>query len=77
MHAFLEMFGACEANLKTFYNWFLHLSFDVMTSRGGGRFSAKFRVGVCCPQFQNGTVGKTNFCENDSLARLISPSKVP
>ena len=23
----------------------------------GGRVSAKFRVGVCRPQFQNGTVG--------------------
>ena len=24
---------------------------------GGGGFSAKFRAGVCRPQFQNGTVG--------------------
>ena len=24
---------------------------------GGGGFSAKFQVGVCHPQFQNGTVG--------------------
>ena len=32
-----------------------------------GGFSAKFRAGVCCPQFRNGTVGQTNFSENDTL----------
>ena len=42
--------------------------------QGGGLLSAKFRVGVCHPQFQNGTVGYTNVCKNDTLglARLIS-----
>ena len=34
--------------------------------REAGGFSAKFWVAVCRPQFQNGTVGKTTFCENDT-----------
>ena len=33
----------------------------------GGPFLAKFWVRVCRPQFQKGTVGLTNFCENDTL----------
>ena len=36
---------------------------------GGGGFSAKFRVRVCRRQFQNGTVGKANFCEYDTLGK--------
>ena len=32
--------------------------------------SAKFYVGVCHPQLQNGTVDKTNFCKNDSYPWL-------
>ena len=30
-------------------------------------FSDKSQVGVCCPQFRNGTVGWTNLYENDTL----------
>ena len=33
-----------------------HFPVNVHSCTGGG-FSAKFRVGVCRPQFQNGTVG--------------------
>ena len=29
----------------------------------------KLRVGVCRPQFQNVTVGWTNFCSNDTLGQ--------
>ena len=43
---------------------------------GGGGFSAKFRLEGGRPQFQNVTVGSTNFCENDTLARLIFHSEV-
>ena len=33
------------------------LSSGTVTEGGGRAFSAKFRVGVCRPHFQNGTVG--------------------
>ena len=32
-----------------------------------GGFAAKFQVGVHVAQFQNGPIGNTNFCENDTL----------
>ena len=41
----------------------------------GGGLLATFRVGVCRPQLQNGTVGQTNFYNNDTT--LISTKMIP
>ena len=44
---------------------------------GGGGFSAKFRLGVCRPQFQMEPLARPIFVKMIPLARLISPLKVP
>ena len=46
--------------LSTKLSWHLECT-------GGGGFPTKFRIGVCCTLFQNGTVGYTNFCANHIL----------
>ena len=42
-----------------------------------GGFSAKFRVGVCRPQFKMGPLARPIVVKMIPLARLISQSKVP
>ena len=42
-----------------------------MTQPRGGGFSAKFQVGVCCPQFQNVAVGSLyNISDIDGIKYL-------
>ena len=59
-------------------DWFKPDEFSCLTHGGGGGFSAKFRVGVCRPQFQNGTVALARpiFVKMIPLARINSPLKV-
>ena len=56
-------------NLQSQYSlsWNLKMLHFLMWNHGGGGFSAEFRAGVCRPQFQSVSVGKTNFCENNTL----------